>query len=101
MRRTTDVASRARGAGFSSIALLTGLGWGWGLLGLAALLLSGAALRRANGLPVQGFWVVVGLVCLAVAIWELFALSWPLIPVLIICFGVLILSGAFRPVHKG
>lgn len=78
------------------VAILLDVGWGWGLIGVAAIILGGAAIRWFKALPVQGFWVAVGLMLLACAIWEFFAVSWPLIPVLIIGFGVAVLLGAFR-----
>ena len=77
-------------------ALLADVGWGWGLLGVAAIILGGEGLRRLKGLPVQGFWVAVGVMCFVIALWELLAISWPLVPILIIAFGLALLVGAFR-----
>ena len=82
-------------------AILLDIGWNWGLLGVAAIILGGAAIRRFKKLPIQGFWVAVGFVLLACALWEFFAISWPLIPVLIIAFGLLVLMGAFRGPRPG
>jgi len=80
-------------------ALLMNVGWGWGLLGVAAIILGAAALRWFNGLPIEGFWVAVGLMVLACSLWELLGISWPLIPVLLIGFGLAVLWGAFRGPH--
>ncbi len=77
-------------------AILLDFGWDWGLLGVAAIILGGAAIRWLKGLSIQGFWVAVGSVLLVCALWEFFAISWPLIPVLIIGFGLVVLLGAFR-----
>ncbi len=78
------------------VAILLNVGWGWGLLGVAAIILVGAAIRSLKGLPIEGFWVAVGLVLLACAVWEFFAISWPMHPVLIIGLGVVTLLRAFR-----
>src|SRR5579864_8607764 len=75
------------------IALLTNVGWGWGLLGVAAIILGGVVIRRFKSLPIHGFWVAMRIVLLVCALWELFAVSWPLIPVLLIAFGMAVLLG--------
>ncbi len=77
-------------------AILLDIGWDWGLLGVAAIILSGAVIRWLKRLPIQGFWVAAGLVLLVCALWEFFAISWPVIPILIIGFGFVVLIGAFR-----
>ncbi len=77
-------------------AILLNVGWGWGLLGVAAIILGAAAIRAFKGLPVEGFWVAVGIVLAVCAIWEFFAISWPMLPLLIIGFGVVMLLRAFR-----
>lgn len=78
------------------VAILLGVGWSWGLLGVAAVILGGAVIRWFKGLPIEWFWVAVGLMLLACAVWEFFAVSLPLIPFLIIGFGVVVLTRAFR-----
>ena len=77
-------------------AILLNIGWSWGLLGIAAIILGGAAVRSFKGLPVEGFWVAAGIVLLACSAWEFFGISWPLLPILIIGFGVAMLLRAFR-----
>ena len=42
------------------IAFLLDVGWGWGLLGIAAIILGEALIRRNRNLKVEGFWIVVG-----------------------------------------
>ncbi len=78
------------------VAILLNVGWGWTLLGVAAIILGGAAFRSFKGLAIDGFWVAVGFVLLACSVWEFFAISWPMLPVLIIGFGVFMLLRAFR-----
>lgn len=78
------------------MAILFDVGWGWALLGVAAVILGGVALRWYKKLPIEGFWVAMGLVLLACAVWEFFAISWRLLPILIIVFGVVVLLSAIR-----
>ena len=77
------------------LALLSDVGWGWGLLGVAAIILGETAIRWKMSLKIVGFWVVVGLIFLLGGLWELFHVSWPLAPVLIIGCGLAVLWGAF------
>ncbi len=78
------------------VALLIHVGWGWGLLGVAAIILGEAVIRRLNALPAHAFWIAIGLMLLVCALWELLAIQWPVIPALIIGFGLAVLWGAFR-----
>ena len=78
------------------VALLLDVSWGWGLLGVAAIILGGAAIRWFKKLPVEGFWVAVGVVLLAVGVWELFQVSWPLVPILISGCGLAVLWRTLR-----
>jgi hypothetical protein len=81
------------------IAFLADFGWGWGLVGVAAIILSEAALRWRLGLKVGGFWIAVGAVFLLGGLWELFRVPWPLAPVLLILCGLAILWGALAGRH--
>lgn len=78
------------------VALLADLGWGWSLLGVAAIILAGEGVRWLKALPVQGFWVAVGAMCLLIATWELLAISRSMVPMFAILFGLALLVGAFR-----
>ena len=75
------------------IAVLADIGWGWGLLGVAAIILAEAVIRRLWELKVGGFWIVVGLIFLAGGLWELFHVQWPLAPLLLIACGLVIAWG--------
>jgi hypothetical protein len=76
-------------------AILIDVGWGWGLVGVAAIILGEAAIRWFNELPIGGFWVAMGVILLAGGVWELFQVSWPLVPILLIACGLMVLWGAF------
>ncbi len=41
-------------------------------------------------------WQCARSISFVCALWELFAVSWPLIPLLLIGFGLVVLFGAFR-----
>ena len=75
-------------------AFLFDVGWGWGLLGVAAIIFGETAVRRRMQLSVERFWIVFGLLFLAGGLWELFQVPWPLVPILIIGCGLAVLWGA-------
>lgn len=78
------------------VAFLARLDWGWSLFGVATIILGGEAVRVFKRLPVQWFWIAAGVTCLLVAVWNLLAISRPIIPILIIALGVVLLVEAFR-----
>ena len=80
-------------------AFLFDIGWGWGLLGVAAIILGETVIRWSMNLNIEGFWVVVGLMFLAGGLWELLQVPWPLAPILIIGCGVAVLWGVFSGRH--
>ena len=63
---------------------------GIGLMGVAIITLGTQAIRSRLGLGVEGFWVAVGLCFLAGGIWERFAITLPLVPLLLIGLGIMI-----------
>lgn len=81
------------------VALLLDVGWGWGMLGIAGIILGEALVRKRMGLKVEGFWVVVGILFLAAGIWELADVPLPLAPFAIIAIGLAVLWGAFSGKH--
>jgi hypothetical protein len=76
-------------------ALLMGLSWGVGLLGVALITLAGQAARRYFGLALERFWVVVGLLFLLGGIWELYKVEVSLVPILLIVAGGALLVSIF------
>jgi hypothetical protein len=77
------------------IAWLMGLGLGYGLLGVGILTLGMQGARYLKDLKIAGFWVVVGLAFLAGGFWELWSVSIPLVPVVLIAVGVALLIWRF------
>lgn len=81
------------------VAVLADVGWGWGLLGVAAIILGETVIRWNMSLNIEGFWVVVGLMFLAGGLWEMFQVPWPLAPILIIGCGLVVLWGVVSGKH--
>ena len=77
------------------LASLLDFGWAWGQIGVAAIILGATAVRWRLNLKIEGFWVVVGLMFLIGGLWEMFNISWPLAPFLIIGCGLALLWGVF------
>lgn len=83
-----------------------GLAWllqipiGVGLLGVAAITLGAQAGRRAYGLPLEPFWIVVGL-CFAVGgVWDFIDAQTSVAPVLMIIAGAALLVGLFKRTNR-
>jgi hypothetical protein len=62
------------------------------------IILGAETIRSIRGLSTSGFWIACGIVFLAGGIWELFKLSWPLAPILLVVFGLVVL---FRALSGG
>ena len=98
-----DRASKFDAAGWAlffiwvGIAWLTDVGWGIGLLGVAAITLGMQALRRAFGVRVEGFWVFVGLGFAVAGFWQWLDVQLPLAPFVLIAIGVALLVGRVWP----
>ena len=81
------------------IAFLLDIGWPWGMIGIAIIILGEASIRRYKKLNVGGFWIVVGLLFLAGGLWELLQMEMSIAPLAIIAVGVAILWGALSGKH--
>ena len=68
-------------------SFLMDLGWGVGLIGVAAVIFLKQAARRYYGRNLERFWVVVGVLSLLGGVWELFQIRFDLGPVLLIVAG--------------
>lgn len=78
------------------VALLAHIPWGWFLVGVGALVQGAQAARWQMNLKVETSGIVIGLIFLVGGAWELLALQWPLIPVLLILLGVYLLQKSVR-----
>jgi hypothetical protein len=78
------------------VALLAHIPWGWFLVGVGVLVLGAQAARRQMNLKVETSGIVIGLLFLVGGVWELLALQWPLIPILLILLGVYLLQKSVR-----
>jgi hypothetical protein len=82
------------------VAWLADLGIGIGLLGIAAITLGMQALRKACGVPVDGFWVLVGIGFAIAGSWHWFDIQRPLAPFIFIGLGAwLLISKALPKSH--
>ena len=82
------------------IALLTDIGWGVGLLGVGVITLAGQAARRYFGLAVESFWAAVGVLFVLGGLWELFAMTVSLVPILLLGAGIGLLASIVRGKRK-
>ncbi len=100
--RNVGVSNRADALGWAlaliwiGVAMLANLGWAWLAIGLGAIVLGVQAALRLTHRKASGFWIVCGLVLLAGGLWQLFNLTLPLTPLLLIMLGVGVLLNALR-----
>jgi len=92
-----DRSSKFEAAGWAlffiwvGIALLADVGLGIGLLGVAAITLGMQGVRKVSGVPVEGFWVLVGFGFAVAGLWQWFDVQLPLAPIVLIVIGVALL----------
>lgn len=105
--KNTRLARRLDSAGWGlffiwvGIALLMDLGWGVGLVGVAAITLGAQAARRCYGLRVEGFWVICGLALLVGGLWRMFEVEFSPIPILLIAAGAAVLLSPSMAKRRG
>lgn len=75
-------------------ALLAGISIGLGFLGVGLIALVTQGVRKALGLSVEGFWVLVGFAFVVGGLWKLLALDLPLAPFALLGVGALLVAGA-------
>lgn len=92
-----DRASKFDAAGWALFFIWVGIAWlaevsiAVGLLGVAAITLGMQGVRKISGVPVEGFWVLVGLGFAVAGSWQWFDVGKPLAPVILIVIGVALL----------
>ena len=96
MRQKLDAAGWGLFFIWVGAALLLDLSWGVGILGVAVIVLLGQAARKYFGLPLEGFWIVVGLLFLVGGFWEMYQVEVDLVPILLIIAGAALLISLFR-----
>ena len=79
---------------WAGYALLAQVSIGVGLIGVGAIALLTQGVRRLFELPLEGFWVLVGLGFAIGGVWNVYAVGLPLAPVLLFGFGVVLLGAA-------
>ena len=89
-----DRASKYDAAGWALFFIWVGIAWladfslGVGLLGVAAITLGMQAIRKASGVPVEGFWVLVGIGFAVAGLWQWLDVQLPLAPLVFIGVGI-------------
>ena len=77
-----------------AIAFVADVGDGVGLLGVAVIVLGGQVARKSMGVPLEGFWLVVGVLFLLGALWELYSVELPLVPIVLGLAGIVLVLSA-------
>lgn len=100
-RGTLDAKLDAIGWGlffvWVGVAWISQFGLGVGLLGVGAITLGMQVVRKSNGLAVEGFWIVVGVLFLLGGLWDSIDINVPLAPLLLIALGLAVLVRHFLP----
>jgi len=78
------------------LVLLLKLGAGLGLLGIGVIALGVQVSRKHVKLPLEWFWIIVGLLFTLVGFWDLFETTLPLVAVLLIVAGLTLLIFALQ-----
>lgn len=98
-RRETDrkINSRTGGALLIWIgaALLSGTGWGIGLVGVGVILLVEQLARRHLALKYERFWVIVGAAALFFGIGIAVGLKDAFVPILLVVIGGILVAKTF------
>lgn len=100
-RKPRNVAKRIEAASWGSFfvwvgfALLLQLPIGVGLIGVGAITLIAQATRKSFELPLEGFWILVGLAFVIGGLWNLYSIQIPFAAVLLVAVGALLLAVSF------
>jgi len=89
-----DRTSKYDAAGWALFFIWVGIAWladvglAVGLLGVAAITLGMQAIRKASGVPVEGFWIFVGIGFALAGLWQWLDIQLPLAPLVLIGIGI-------------
>ena len=93
----SNLEQKLAGVGWSlffiwvGITLLMKIDSGTGLLGVGIITLGMQWVRKNNSLSIEGFWIVIGILFVLGGIWDLFEITFSMVPVLIILGGAALL----------
>lgn len=105
--RSRGIAGRLDAIGWGAffiwvgVALLADVGWGPALLGIGLITLGGQLARWLYGLPLEGFWLVVGSAFMLGGVWQLLDVTLPLLPVLLVLAGAALVLTATLSRRRG
>jgi len=98
-----DKRSRFDAAGWALFFIWVGIAWladfsvGVGLLGVATITLGMQGLRKIYNVPVEGFWVFVGIAFAIAGLWRWLDIQMSLAPFALIAAGVALLIWRVLP----
>ena len=98
-----DRTSKYDAAGWALFFVWVGIAWlaevslGVGLLGVAVITLGMQAVRKAAGVRVEGFWILVGLGFAVAGLWQWLDVETPLAPIVLIVIGIALFIGRVWP----
>ena len=76
---------------WAGVAWIANVGFGVGLIGVAAIILGIQAIRRLLGFNLEFFWIVVGIGFVIGGLWEYLEVQTPLAPIVLIIVGIALL----------
>jgi len=83
------------------IAIAAKLGFGIGLVGVGVITVGAQLARWALRMPIEGFWLVVGLLFVAAGVWPLLNMGISFAPLVLLAIGVLIAAGGLSRKRAG
>ena len=79
------------------VAWLAGFSLSTGLFGVAIITLGMQGIRKIYGVPIEWFWILVGLGFAAAGLWQWIDIQKPLAPVVLIVIGIAVLLWSVIP----
>ena len=76
---------------WAGVAWIANVGFGVGLIGVAAIILGIQAIRWLLGFNLEFFWIVVGIGFAIGGLWEYLEVQTPLAPIILIIAGIALL----------